>query len=699
MTYMFSFSHAARKKPVSVALTTVPDKKQNSIVALPLHLPEILYIIFSFLNQHTLCNSVRLVCKQWLTISRPFIQYSLLWKDRTSTEYKHRYILRRLHRATILRVLFEQSWQLQNTQFAWRELGETIDSLRDKGQLKIRTLELKGGNFLESRLYPILPRITTLTYLRIERMVQQVIHVGVILAVAPHLKKLFIEGIWSQSHTIEFDTTPSWTKPTLQDAAAAKSDLVNLTIKWMSIDQHSLEAILSRCPRIVTLKLIELRRTPSQLEPFDRPRLLTLISSLCPLTSWFHLSFEGQGMSKDESTIFKEIIELQPEQDMAISRKKQQVMSILSNDIRPETQLQLFKTQTIHVNTITTLEICLGSGLSLSRYVSNTLHDFLCSSPWLQHLIAPMIPYYAEYFDLVGPIDPISGSYHPRQCRLGKHPMDLFRTRKRVWACRGLKTLRIHIDSMELDHASEENARIMFGYLAKVCPDLHELSIRRRQLNLNLAGGLCLLTRLKKLERLMVWTDTWTKLSKKDLEWMARIPKKKSMEKWVIGLSGGSKSYKRTDRHFQGDFNEKSRPGTVVRTLSSASTSSSSSIDSQLDTRESDAALPLTIDDMGIVGTMADIEAWEKEQKKIKKHNSSGRGIRRLSQGRIKEQPLYKENDEGICWPKLDFLGLQLVMVHKDQPLKLEEHLPAMIAKIRPETEFSCEANQWHEFK
>lgn len=689
-----------------------------------MQLPEILYIIFSYLSDHTIRHSIRFVCKQWLAICRPFVQVSALWKDRTSNEYKHGFILKRLHHVTILRVLFEQTWQLKNTQFAWGELAEMIDALRNKGQLRIWKLELNGGNFLESRIYTILPRITTLTHLRIERLVQQVVHVGVILAVAPHLKKLHIEGTKAQqTHTVEFDTTPAWTDPSLQDGInVVDSELVNLTIKWMSIDQSTVESIVARCPQLVTLRLVELGQASSQAEPFDRSSLFKLVSSACPFMSWFHLSFEGQFMSREESIAYTETFDPQPAEETITAMKariqqrpaSQRVMSILSSDIRPETHLQLFRTQVIHVNTITTLEICLGNGLLLSRYVSHTLHDILCSSPWLQHLIAPMIPYYAEYLDLEGPVDPVSGSYHPRQCRLGKQPMDLFRTRKRIWACRGLKTLRIQIDSMDTDHASEENARIMFGYLVKVCPDLQELSIRRRQLNLSLAGGMCLLTRLRKLERLMIWTDTWTKFSKKDLEWMARIPKKKSMEQWVLGLATGSRSPKREkgeDRQHhlqQYDRNGKSRPGMAVRTLSSASTSSSSSAESRSDGEKggssggNDTGTPLTIEDMRAVGTMADIEAWEREQESIKRRKSgSSRSIGRLSSHNNRTQKQRRQRidqeDESICWPKLEFLGLQLVMVHKEQPLKLEEHLPAMIAKIRPETKFSCEASRWHE--
>lgn len=705
---------------------TTTSTKSGTAVALPMQLPEILYIIFSYLSEHTIRHSIRLVCKQWLAISRPFVQVSALWKDRTSTEYKHGFILKRLHHVTILRVLFEQTWQLKNTQFAWGELAEMIDTLRNKGQLRIWKLELNGGNFLESRIYTILPRITTLTYLRIERLVQPVIHVGVILAVAPHLKKVHIEGTKAQqAHTVEFDTTTAWTNPPLQDGTkVVNSELVSLTIKWMTIDQSTIKSIVARCPQLVTLRLVELGQASSQAEPFDRSSLFTLVSSACPFMSWFHLSFEGQSMSREESIAYTETFDPQPVEETITAMKariqqrpaSRRVMSILSSDIRPETHLQLFRTQVIHVNTITTLEICLGSGLLLSRYVSHTLHDILCSSPWLQHLIAPMIPYYAEYFDLEGPVDPVSGSYHPRQCRFGKQPMHLFRTRKRIWACRGLKTLRIQIDSMDTDHASEENARIMFGYLVRVCPDLQELSIRRRQLNLNLAGGMCLLTRMRKLERLMIWTDTWTKFSKKDLEWMARVPKKKSMEQWVLGLATGSRSPKRgggEDRQYrqqQYDLYGKSRPGMAVRTFSSVSTSSSSSAESRSDgerggdSGRNDTGTPLTIEDMRAVGTMADIEAWEREQESIKRRKSgSSRGIGRLSshnsqtKKQQKRQQRFDQEDESICWPKLEFLGLQLVMVHKEQPLKLEEHLPAMIAKIRPETKFSCEAGRWHE--
>ncbi|KAF9105199.1 hypothetical protein BGX29_000474 [Mortierella sp. GBA35] len=741
MTYsFFSSSAAARKKSVSTTkhpstttttTTTRLPVNNTTAVALPLQLPEILHLIFSFLSEHSIRHSARFVCKQWLAVSRPFVQVSARWRDRITRDYKHGFILNRLHHITILRVLFEQTWQLENTQFAWRELGDKIDALRDKGQLRVWKLELNGGNFLESRIYSILPRISTLTHLRIERMVQQAVHVGVILAVAPQLKKLHIEGTKGQPHTIELDTTPAWStrngSPSSDTSfldSHVESGLVNLTIRWMSIDQLTLESIINRCPQLLTLRLIELGQTTSQEEPFDRSRIFSEVASSCPHLSWFHLSFEGQVMTREESIAFTETFytHKQEESIAAMNRRMKQrptspsVMSVLSNDIRPETHLQLFRTHAVHVNTITTLEICLGNGLLLSRYVSHTLHDFLCSSPWLQHLIAPMIPYYAEYLDLEGPVDPVSESYHPRKCRPGKQPMDLFRTRKRIWACRGLKTLRIQFESMEGDYASEENARIMFGYLVRVCPDLRELSIRRRQLNLKLDGGLCLLTRLRKLERLMIWTDTWTKLSKKDLEWMARHPHhKKSMEQWFGLGTGTSRSYKRAEEYRNQDSRGKasSSTGMAVRKTSWASTSSSSSNGSRTDAQNgggsragddkdtgNDLGSSLTLDDMMDVGTMADIEAWQREQTWLQRRRSGSRRSGQLISSRqqqSKERYAEQEEDEGLCWPKLEFLGLQLVFVQKDQPVKLEEHLVPMMARIRPETVFSCEATRWHE--
>lgn len=107
------------------------------------------------------------------------------------------------------------------------------------------------------------------------------------------------------------------------------------------------------------------------------------------------------------------------------------------------------------------------------------LHRFLCSSPHLLHFRA-------------------GGSEALLTLRVMRDLDDL----GTVWSCRNLRTL-----SMEMAEESNdlEMSRQLFGYVSRVCPRLLELSLvfmfKNRQVH-ELESGLCLLTRIKSLQKL-----------------------------------------------------------------------------------------------------------------------------------------------------------------------------------------------------
>ncbi|KAF9280843.1 hypothetical protein BGZ68_006993 [Mortierella alpina] len=677
---------AGKKQPISKAQSQCPATASLS----PLHLPEILQLVFSYLSPHVINISVRLVCRHWNSVSRFLIPVRALWKDRTSDKYKHSYVLNRLHNANILQVLFEQTWQLNNTTFAWRELMEKVDTLRIGSQLHIRQLDLHRANFFESRIYRILPKITALTILRIEKLVQRTIHVGTLLALCPQLRVLHIECSGGY-HEIEYETSsPMSTADAGRDGSFKSFGLVSLTIKWMHIRQETLDLAVKQCPSLQTLRLVELNRAAMQVEPFDRVGLYSTVAETCPSLQKLHMSFLEQVLTVEEAKAMNQIffpglLSTHDELDhlSATTQSFQQqldppppptpldTLSLLSGDIHAYTVFYLrqpFVTN-LYTHRLTTLEIILSCAPKQLDVVSNALHQFLCDSPSLQHLVAPMIPYYSEYLDLEGDVDS-EGYYRPR-----RNGPEFFRIKKQMWACRGLRTLHIRFESaLGLDSPTPENARIMFGYLARVCPDLRDLSIRRPELCLELEGGMCLLTRLRNLESLRIWTRTKTRFKKRDVGWMAesrsdirhRNAALESAQPWMprplLTFLGKKRIHGKT-AHSSDGLNESRVGSDHIR--------SDTRFSDKADCESGRAGKELTIDDMRGVGSIKELELW---------------------QGQHKSKVTAK--DFSSCWPRLEFLALQFVLLKGDTVVKAEDYLPALFATIRPRIEFSCIVEQ-----
>ncbi|KAK3845654.1 MAG: hypothetical protein J3R72DRAFT_435353 [Linnemannia gamsii] len=157
-----------------------------------------------------------------------------------------------------------------------------------------------------------------------------------------------------------------------------------------------------------------------------------------------------------------------------------------------------------------------GAGAAAVRL----LHQYLCQSPHLQHLKTTNIIIDMHDLDIWGRIgygtlsEETSSNFLPAalseaRCR-----------RKPIWRCQGLKTLQIEVHAHVVGKW-DVNSRIIFGYIAAVCPRLETLELRTgchrgpgahgvriwsygRLHSLELSGGLCLLSRLRHLKRLTV---------------------------------------------------------------------------------------------------------------------------------------------------------------------------------------------------
>ncbi|KAG0282162.1 hypothetical protein BGZ97_009122, partial [Linnemannia gamsii] len=123
---------------------------------------------------------------------------------------------------------------------------------------------------------------------------------------------------------------------------------------------------------------------------------------------------------------------------------------------------------------------------------------YLTKSPQLLHLKAPKIAIPIGKMDVARV--------------LPSNFADAGRTPPVIWVCRGLLTLHIGFHGGgQGTMAQEDCTRVVFGYIARVCPLLRDLQIDgwesprwTRPVYLRLKSGLCLLSKLKDLESLRI---------------------------------------------------------------------------------------------------------------------------------------------------------------------------------------------------
>ncbi|KAF9934005.1 hypothetical protein FBU30_003723 [Linnemannia zychae] len=189
------------------------------------------------------------------------------------------------------------------------------------------------------------------------------------------------------------------------------------------------------------------------------------------------------------------------------------------------------------------------------------LHDYLCSAPNLLHLKAAALSFMLEHMDIHGLLTPqgfFTASIHNSLS-------------KKIWKCQKLRTLHINISTPSLITAAKvtgplpEHSRIFFGYISRVCPELRDIKLfgdtpikNHPCLDISLLGGLCLLGRLKHLERLTVekWRNQGN-LNARNLDWIIEAgwtpAKKKKRQEYLkkIWIKNGLMDTKGLDLQYK----------------------------------------------------------------------------------------------------------------------------------------------------
>ncbi|KAF9144762.1 hypothetical protein BGX30_011525 [Mortierella sp. GBA39] len=307
------------------------------------------------------------------------------------------------------------------------------------------------------------------------------------------------------------------------------------------IPQASLETLLAATPKLKVLKVIGMSWYNT---PYNWTRLLDHLLSLPISLDAIHLSSLTEPMPDD---ISHRIL------DACTSTLSE--WNLLAHDI----STQLLRDLEIYTDCLTTLEVY-SQPPACRRSVRDhycqydlknapvALHVFLTSpgnENTLLHLRTLKTIVRLEDFDIhhreryILPENPHRRNRPPEICAPTGPP--------KVWRCQGLRTLHVEIHGLGDYHMENPaHSRIIFGYISCVFPLLEELQIQMPRecilqresknyspkLCLQLEGGLCLLSRLKCLERLrLVWNRTSSSsginFEECDMNWMVPSGRKR----------------------------------------------------------------------------------------------------------------------------------------------------------------------------
>ncbi|KAG9319353.1 hypothetical protein KVV02_005621, partial [Mortierella alpina] len=510
--------------------------------------PKIILHVFSLLHTNDLQLSASSVCREWYILARPLLYPTgIHWLGKVPLT--RQYILEDLHGIQTLPVITSISAHyyvrpIPSSDTAhvcagdWSQLRTQIRGLIVKDpESHFQELVVSGNLDLSvEALEPLRLFSTSLTSVRLENTWMDTITVAVILESCPHLLQLKIESTFRRPavtgasdivQPLSADEEKGMPAGILLPDREFTTALTHLSLCGIRIQLQSLERLLFSCrnrPNSTGLLDLTLRQVMIQ-GPFSAPRTesvassdqqqtLDSIHSWCPSLRSLHFSLMDTTPTQlDQAQLFKRFADVPS-------------WGIPHSDVLPSTFLSL----QAYVNNVTTLKLtCSCDGLA-----PLALHEYLCNSPQLRNLAIDKIQYPAEYMDLEPVAVNKAGYYSPRYCQdesstlEAKHKSSDPRSltlwlQRRVWACRGLETLQINVDGLVGDTRAARNSRVMFAYLALVCPHLRELRITRDKMNLQLEGGLCYLGVLEDLQILILQTKHIQVKHVSDIAWISQI--------------------------------------------------------------------------------------------------------------------------------------------------------------------------------
>ncbi|KAG0066347.1 hypothetical protein BGZ90_001443 [Linnemannia elongata] len=509
----------------------------------PLNIPELLHRIFYFFDDFELTRHVLPVCRLWFLLNQHLIAREAHFDEAQPPEELERVLLglpwatrlcwsggvikratrtqQRRYRRQMTAILKDKYDDFMDNRFlkfrpvtgkgkvvgSHQYIGEGgfytygsggLDGLIQGSKAPLRELLVYGNIVYEARVIPLLPFLSTLRRLEL-RIESSYLDLAALLTEAPSLEALIIQG----NTSLIGDLGSKHFKRHRGDQPLLLRSIIFEEVRY---PQASVEIMVTMTPHLrelvlcaITLSNFSWSGSVAQNVPLQ---LLDHIQSLSLPLEKFHISPRGETMTPKFLSRQLEICPLKDEfftYDLPAS-----IVQVL---------MQL-------PNFITTLEIAAAAQCGLD----DTLHNYLCSSPHLLHLRAPKMEYQVNRMDFHSRLTDTNITKSGRYPALGQ---------PQVWACSHLQTLHLKIYSLS-EGASwgpnfNEQGRVMFGYISRVTPRLRDLYLNLPQYlasshtppRLCLKSGLCLLTRLTRLERLRVAGDLTRQVEvPEDIEWM-----------------------------------------------------------------------------------------------------------------------------------------------------------------------------------
>ncbi|KAF9115448.1 hypothetical protein BGX27_007823 [Mortierella sp. AM989] len=544
---------------------------QQGIPITPLlFMTEILDPIFTHLDHKSLI-SARSVCHMWSIIGRRYLSFKTQWRSDLSDAEKAKVIVNLPEFDTL---------EYSNWYDTWVEIDEALRSnitnapeptatwsIRllnaiqvlssynnipeshkarqralglDIPKIRLRKLVIRVGRQFDEGFYDLIHAIPTLTSLELVGSIGVKTELFSLLRSGPNLRQLVVENdlfediLWQPRNLpwgSESASKPTM-DPTASDAADAQCDirssensgscgpvvfnLATLAIRWPRMGQTSLHALLRALPNLLALEicpLIPMRNAEGIQEIFDRQYFYRTLVQSCPRLDSLQFSLYNETLNTIESVVMQQCF------------PKLKELSMVGRDLNDRGMGYQIDVLEHYVNYLTRLEISCNSVVQRNKFLDQ-LHNFLCNSRHLKHLVAPGVQYWTEYLDLVeiqggrdrygyindngdnGCSPDVGGGrdeqvyFQPRNTTVRQSPD--WRVASGGWACRSLETLHLGFRERFGSSTHSEYSRIVFGYISGYCPQMKDLFITKHTLNLYVEGGLCLLTRLKDLEKLKI---------------------------------------------------------------------------------------------------------------------------------------------------------------------------------------------------
>ncbi|KAF9122819.1 hypothetical protein BGW39_009481 [Mortierella sp. 14UC] len=567
------------------------------------NIPEVLEIIFSYLDDTTIRRTCLLVCRQWHQLTQSRVRREVRWDWRWKR-----------HRLETALTRLAGAHRLTCTCISVHGYGEVDDALykiirainrqatiyhnmvekRDK-QAEQQQQQHRGGwnQWWGRQGNPLLDNISPLREVELysfqqqsgdEKLSRNIFHFPATLTSLKFMGGVYagtgfwIDQIFTDCPLLEVFHAGSggpilvngpWVPPGHDRTKPLR--LQSLVLQNVKLDQAGLEDLLTVTPLLQELKLIELLST-TRLDFEDLPysyydwnrlsrRLESLALPLCALQFTIHC---GSNLSPVQAR--QRMIELCPNNISEWSFAPADISLTLLQEL-----------SAVH-NNITTLELCIPqvwpsvfSACTLGRYSEGMrlLHRYLCDSPNLVKLKCIRGAILLDELDLFDRANYTDLALGPDRDRSHRERSSIRpkNKKKKVWASRNLRSLELEVHS----HGFERliwpvQSRILFGYISTVCPQLEELNlkvpsyclenradqqIRRNLLHIELAGGLCLLSKMRYLRTLKIDRGSggsrWLAgdIQKFDINWIVpselrrdknRKQRRQVVEQWRLDL-------------------------------------------------------------------------------------------------------------------------------------------------------------------